>query len=166
METQTQSRKGAVAGAPYAFNYWRDDSKSAWLDAAPEPEAAPFIGGVKYQYVQTVPNYYHPRDIHNDKYAPYSAQIECGRDYLVGRDCPMDKFLREHRSALTAWQKDAYQWAIRNAYYRLVFTLHGNDWQVYVRGDCVVFALPHQDAGGERHYVSNNGRSKILVNVD
>jgi len=39
-------------------------------------------------------------------------------------------------------------------------------WRVYLRGEYVEFALPHQDHGGEKHYVTKDGKTKVLVNVD
>jgi len=155
-------RKTAIEGRPYVFEYWDADSAEHWKDCAPEPEPAPRLPGVPY--VEIVPNYRHPG--HRDKYASFAASIASGKSYMVGKDVPDAAFIKSHRSPLTAWQREAFAWAQRNPYYRLRFTLGRCEWEVYSRGEYVELALPHQDAGGERHYISQNGRSKILVNVD
>jgi coproporphyrinogen III oxidase len=40
------------------------------------------------------------------------------------------------------------------------------DWAIYRRGKYVNFSLPHQDAGGERDYISRDGRKRVLINID
>ena len=40
------------------------------------------------------------------------------------------------------------------------------EWHVYVRGEYVSFELPFHDAGGERLYISQDGRTKVHVDED
>lgn len=39
-------------------------------------------------------------------------------------------------------------------------------WCIHWRGEYCLFGLPHHDAGGERHWISNDAKTKILINVD
>jgi len=47
-------------------------------------------------------------------------------------------------------------------------TLRNNrlEYDCYWRGEYCVISLPHHDAGGERTWITRDGKSKILVNVD
>ena len=40
------------------------------------------------------------------------------------------------------------------------------DYDCYWRGEYCVISLPHHDAGGERSWITRDGKSKTLVNVD
>ncbi|OQY99635.1 MAG: hypothetical protein B6D41_01000 [Chloroflexi bacterium UTCFX4] len=104
--------------------------------------------------------------------------IESGKSYLVGKDVPTNKFIREHTSRLTAWQSLAALWAIENPSQQLI--VETSDWvraprRCYVicarafgdPNDAVVeIGLPHHDAGGERHWISHDCKTRVLVNVD
>lgn len=100
------------------------------------------------------------------EYGFWNKIIECGRSYMVGTGTPMKEYLSSHSSPLSKWQKLAYDWAIQNPGLILEVETKTHDWQVYLRGEYVEFALPHQDRGGERHYVTRDGKNKVLVNVD
>lgn len=95
----------------------------------------------------------------------WSRIIESGKSYMVG-DIPTSQYLKRYSSSLSDWQQLAYKWALANPD-KILFvetkTLH---WRVYLRGEYVEFALPHQDHGGERYYVTKDGKTKVLVNVD
>lgn len=101
-----------------------------------------------------------------DVYGVWDKILESGRDYLVGASIPMDQFIREHRSPLNAWQKVAYAWAKANPTKVLCIENSRYEWTVRVRGEFVELGLPHQDHGGEKHWVSKDGKTKILINVD
>jgi hypothetical protein len=116
-----------------------------------------------YPTMATYENYY---ATHSDEYGTWDRSIAAGKSYLVGDTQTLAEFIRTHRSSLSAWQKLAYQWALENPTKKLVIDTGRHEWHVYKRGEFVEFGLPHQDKGGERHYISNNGKSKILVNVD
>jgi hypothetical protein len=91
--------------------------------------------------------------------------IESGKSYMVG-DMPTQEYLRKFSSPLSKWQKLAYVWAIENPDSILDVETSSHEWQVYTRGEYVEFSLPHQDKGGERNYVTRNGKTKVLVNED
>jgi hypothetical protein len=117
-----------------------------------------------YTYsAHTERNYYAD---HPEHALGYDYILESGRSYMVGTETPMPEYLRTHRRPMRTWQKLAYQWCMANPDRTLVLRSDRHEWNVYKRGDCVEFGLPHQDLGGERHYVSQTGSSMILVNVD
>jgi hypothetical protein len=117
-----------------------------------------------FVFVSVYDNYYLDID---DKYNKWDKAIESGKSYLVGDSQDTKTFLHKHTSYLNGWQKLAYQWAIENPGNKLVINNNNRfEWEVYVRGEYVTFGLPHQDMGGERHYICKNGKSKVLINVD
>jgi hypothetical protein len=100
------------------------------------------------------------------EYGFWEKMMECGRSYMVGTGTPMKEYLRSHSSPLSKWQKLAYDWALQNPNSILEVETKTHDWQVYLRGEYVEFALPHQERGGEKHYVTRDGKTNVLVNVD
>jgi len=105
------------------------------------------------------------RYLEQDEFWFWKRIIESGKSYMVG-DIPTSKYLRDYSSSLSKWQKAAYMWAIENSNEILVVETKTHHWRVYQRGEYVEFALPHQEHGGERNYVTRNGKTKVLVNVD
>ncbi len=101
-----------------------------------------------------------------DPAGTWTDALECGRSYLVGESVPMSRFMQTHRSRLVDWQKVAFAWCRANPSQMLIMEDGKQDWQIYARGDHVEFVLPYHDAGGERAYITKDGRSKILINVD
>jgi len=151
------------------FAYWDPAVELAWKAQAPDPPKLPRIvgrqrGWQSYVPISARPNSRTPCLDPEDR--TFKWKLDMGRSYMVGRDTPMSAYIRSHRSPVTAWQKIAYAWALANPFYKLKITMPGRKWEVYAEGDYVMFALPYHDAGGERHYVSANGRSKVLINVD
>lgn len=100
------------------------------------------------------------------EYGFWNKMIECGRSYMVGTGTPMKEYLSSHSSALSKWQKVAYEWALQNPDSILEVDTKTHHWRVYLRGEYVEFALPHQSFGGEKNYVTKDGKKKVLVNVD
>ena len=100
------------------------------------------------------------------KYGSWEKALESGRSYLCGESTPMGQFLKAHTSSLNWWQKMAYAWCIVNPSKKLVLISKKLEWSIYKRGEYVEFGLPHQDKGGEKHWISQNGKSRVLVNVD
>jgi len=142
------------------FMYWDAGAEARWRSFnSPRPlfPRIPGVSGVR-------PNSRAPGVW--DKPYTWEKMLECGRSYMVGSSVPMGEFIKRHKSSLTDWQKLAYAWAVENPLWRLQVETPGREWEINTEGEYIVFALPHQDAGGERHYITNNGRSKVLVNVD
>jgi len=98
----------------------------------------------------------------------WDAAVESGRSYLVGIETPMKEFLRRHTSSMSEWQKLAYDWCLANPNSRLVLksAKPSFEYHAYKRGEYVEIGLPHQEAGGEKHWISRDGKRKVLVNVD
>jgi len=101
-----------------------------------------------------------------DDYTTWDAIIEAGRSYMVGSKTPMDEYLRSHSSNLTLWQRMAYDWCKANPNQRLVVENARYEYHVYLRGEFVEIGLPYHGQGGERHWVTRDGKRKVLVNVD
>jgi hypothetical protein len=101
-------------------------------------------------------------------YGTWDKALEAGRSYLVGNAVPWSQFLRTHASALTGWQRMAYRWCLANPSLQLVCkaTLRSRIYHVMKRGDYVEIGLPFHDYGGEKHWISRDGKTKVLVNVD
>jgi hypothetical protein len=96
----------------------------------------------------------------------FDAALEAGKRYMVGADVPTDRFMRQSRSPLTAWQKKAFEWARQHPDLRMSVEANGRHWEINMRGDYVEFVLPYHDAGGERAYITQDGRSKFHINED
>jgi hypothetical protein len=113
----------------------------------------------------TKANQWYGRD---DAYGTWEKSIDCGRSYLVGREVPTASFLATHTSKMQPWQKLIFHWVVANP--SLCLVLESFDRSLYytvsLRGEYVEFGLPHQDQGGEKHWVSRDGLNRVLVNVD
>ena len=95
--------------------------------------------------------------------------IEGGKSYLVGRDVPTKKFLSTHSSTIsTAWMWLAVQLVTLDP----TLEIHAHhdrprlDYVIRRMGEFVLIGLPHQDAGGEKHWITRDLKRKVLVNVD
>jgi len=101
-----------------------------------------------------------------DGWGKWEAILDAGRRYMVGASTTMAEYLRHHRSPLQFWQKLAYRYCMENPDTKLVITTKDYQWEIYKRGEFVEFGVPHHDMGGEMHYISRNGLSKVKVNQD
>ena len=101
-----------------------------------------------------------------DTYSVWDKAIECGRSSLVGTNVPLNTFIRQHCSQLNQWQQLAYLFVRQNPGLTLILRDKRQYWMVYERGEYVEFNLPHQDLGGEKTYISRDGKSKIKINQD
>ena len=115
--------------------------------------------------VSTRPNQWVGRE---DKYGVWDIAVDSGRSYLVGKDVPLRSFLSTHTSKLRPWQRLAFRWALANPNQCLQIETfdRGLYWTVEKRGEYVEFGLPHQSQGGEKHWISRDGQTQVLVNVD
>lgn len=150
------------------FAYWPVQAEAQWKAAnVPQPESPDLKLRDKYGFphgfAEVRPNSYAAIE---SEYRKWDKAIEGGKDYMVGDSQDMETFIRTHRSALTAWQKIAYAWATANPFYKLDVRIGRNEWSIYQRGEYVDFYLPHHDAGGEKSYISRDGKTKVLINVD
>jgi len=115
--------------------------------------------------VSTRPNQWVARE---DKYGVWDIAVDSGRSYLVGTNVPLHSFLSSHTSYLRPWQRIAFRWALANPNQCLLLETfdRGLYWTVEKRGEYVEFGLPHQSQGGEKHWISRDGQTQVLVNVD
>jgi hypothetical protein len=101
-----------------------------------------------------------------DDYVGWDKSIEGGKGYLVGESVPTATFLQTHRSSCKPWQQRVFEYCKANP--RELVSLRNNrlEYDCYWRGEYCVISLPHHDAGGERSWITRDGKSKILINVD
>jgi hypothetical protein len=84
-------------------------------------------------------------------------------------ECPdVREFQRVNTSSLNEWQRLAYEWSMANPSRMLVLssTKPRLIYHIAKRGEYVEFGLPHHCHGGEKYWVSRNGKTKVLINVD
>lgn len=174
------------------FAYWGEAAEAEWrAKAPPKPEAHGLRNGLFPMKADMRPNQnavLHRGD--QAHYATWEGAIAAGKSYLVGESVPTAEFIAKHRSPLTDWQKQAYRWCMENPYWSLLVSHAGKDWVIsaVVRESTspldvllftmaameppevpigyVVFRLPHHDAGGEKSYVTRDGKTKVLVDDD
>ena len=99
----------------------------------------------------------------------WERSLASGRSYLVGESMTRPAFLRSHRSSCTLWQQLAclVAWQRPQVTINVACDFPPLDYDVYWRGEYVEIALPHQDHGGEKHWIARHPfKTKILVNVD
>lgn len=100
--------------------------------------------------------------------SPYgwTESLELGRSYMVGVHRSMKDYMRMYKKPMVPWQQRAYQWALENPTSILTVTEDGYEWEIEAQAEYVIFALPFQGAGGERHYISRDGERMYCVNLD
>lgn len=112
-----------------------------------------------------------------DDYRDWYASVEAGKSYLVGRSMNMAEYLKRYTSPIREeWSKMAYLWARQNPGHSLFidssrkdvhgFSVGGLTWRIGERGDYVEFSLPCHDSGGEKAWISRDGKTRLLVNED
>lgn len=108
----------------------------------------------------------------------WETLIEVGKAYLVGDKITTKEFVRRHTTRLVTWQGFAVVWALENPKQQL--TVESSAWhqgpdRCYVirargfadpSGPCVEIGLPYHGQGGERHWITRNAKTRVLVNVD
>ena len=102
------------------------------------------------------------------KHGNWEVALESGRSYLVGSGVSLREFVRKHSSALSGWQRVAYAWCVANPDQCLVLNSRSprRIYEIKKRGEYVEIGLPHHEHGGEKHWISRDGKTKTLVNVD
>jgi hypothetical protein len=102
------------------------------------------------------------------EYGTWEKALDVGRSYLVGATVPMPEFQRVYTSSLNEWQCLAFEWCMANPSRMLVFTSPRPRliYHIAKRGEYVEIGLPHHCHGGEKYWVSRNGKTKVLINVD
>lgn len=112
-----------------------------------------------------------------DVYRDWDTMVAAGKSYLVGQLTRMDTYLRQYTSPIKEpWMTLAYLWARQNPACHLEidsshrdahgFREGGSVWNIGERGDYVQIVLPVQDCGGEKHWISRDGKSRLLVGED
>lgn len=101
-----------------------------------------------------------------DHYADWDKSIEGGKGYLVGESVPTATFLKTHRSSCKPWQQKVFEYCKAHPQETVNLRNTRFEYDCYWRGEYCVISLPHHDAGGERTWITRDGKSKILINVD
>lgn len=109
-------------------------------------------------------NAYHKME--DDKYRSWDKSVETGHSYLVGRSMTREEFLASHTSRLSAWMQLAFHLCVMQPEKCLRLVGPRLEWLVYARGEYVTFSLPYHDHGGEKDWISVDGKTKVLINVD
>lgn len=159
-DTQTATRLGLPA---YVFDYWDTEHVSRWIEQAGDRPEPPMIEGLA---VSVMPN--HNAANEERRQWDWASALECGKSYLVGDSMRMKQFIESHTTRLIGWKPAVWQWCMDHPAWRLEFNMAGNYWvcAASTGGDYVTFGLPHHGRGGERHWISRDGKNMILVNVD
>lgn len=125
---------------------------------------SPWTGGYHFKVKD---NPYLGEGWEKDDWATFEAAAAGGKDYLVGERLTMPEYLKKHSSALTGWLQLAYRWAQENPTQMLVADNRtSREYHIVKRGDHVEISLPHQDMGGEKAWISRDGRTRLLINED
>lgn len=126
-----------------------------------------------YQWAKIYPSWFYMNkaffsgaNAFQDDFEKFENMLAAGKSYLYGENMPMEGYLKKAKSSLTEWQKFAFEFCINNPSITLHFSFFKTEWKVYKRGEYVNFSLPFHDKGGEKDYVSLNGKTKYLINVD
>ena len=101
-----------------------------------------------------------------DDYANWNKSIAGGKSYLVGEAISTETFLKTHRSSCKLWQQNVFAYCKAHPHETVNLRNRRFDYDCYWRGEYCVISLPHHDVGGERSWITRDGKSKILVNVD
>jgi hypothetical protein len=80
----------------------------------------------------------------------------------------MAEFQRVYTSSLNEWQRLALKWCMANPSRMLILTSTRPRliYHIAKRGEYVEIGLPHHCHGGEKYWVSRNGKTKVLINID
>ncbi|HEY0943932.1 MAG TPA: hypothetical protein VGD81_01650 [Opitutaceae bacterium] len=116
--------------------------------------------------VDVSPNEYARPDRMDDPFRKWDNILESGRSYLVGEQVPMESFIRTHRTSLRPWQKVAVAFCRSNPDQALHIENARLCWVFRSRGEFVELGLPYHDSGGEKYWVSRDGVTRILIDVD
>jgi hypothetical protein len=101
-----------------------------------------------------------------DDYANWNKRIAGVKSYLVGEAISTETFLKTHRSSCKLWQHNVFGYCKAHPHETVNLRNRRFDYDCYWRGEYCVISLPHHDAGGERSWITRDGKSKTLVNVD
>lgn len=101
-----------------------------------------------------------------DRYVTWDAALACGKSYMVGDRQTTEEFLRGHTTVLSPWQRAVYSFLKQRPDASVSRPGRRIEWCCYCRGEYVRFDIPHHDRGGEKGYISRDGRTKVLINVD
>lgn len=101
-----------------------------------------------------------------DDYANWNKSIAGGKSYLVGEAISTETFLKTHRSSCKLWQQNVFAYCKAHPHETVNLRNRRFDYDCYWRGEYCVISLPHHDAGGEQSWITRDGKSKTLVNVD
>lgn len=103
---------------------------------------------------------------YTDEWGAWGTIMKLGRSYMVGEETPWPVALKRLSSNLTTWQQIAARIAWDHPEISIEIDNDQYNWVVCRRGEYIDLGLPHQDHGGEKNWVTRDGRRRVLVNVD
>ena len=96
----------------------------------------------------------------------WNKSIESGKSYLCGNEMPTEKFITSHTKPLTEWQAKAFQYCKSNPSRQLKIESKTHKYKIHWTVNFCTISLPHQTFGGEKTWISQDGKNKVLVNLD
>ena len=110
--------------------------------------------------------YERPERIATDEYRTWEAEIDSGWSYITGTNYPRERYVKEQTTAMVKWHRLAFAYCMEHPREMIEVVSDRRHWTVKRRGEYVSFCLPHQDFGGDRTWVSRDGKTKVLVDID
>ena len=97
----------------------------------------------------------------------WDQAIEGGKSYMYGSDKPTKEYIRKYSSTLSAiWMKLAYQLAMLDTTIEIHLRSQRLAYHVYKVGEYVEFRLPYHGQGGEKSYITKDGKRKVQTDQD
>ena len=79
----------------------------------------------------------------------------------------MATFIKKHQSPLAPkWQRLAFEFCRANPMKELSIGNSRLEYTIHWRGEYCCISLPHHDRGGEKSWITKDGKTKVLINVD
>ncbi len=138
-----------------------DHIRKALYDAARQAgySITPFIKDVSFQrWVTSTPCL-----------GVWEPTVDQGWSYLYGKDRPRKDYLRKYTSPISqVWMRLAVRMAQLDPTMKFVFINEHRrlQYEVYDLGEYVEIRLPHHDMGGEKTWVTKDGKTRLCIDVD
>lgn len=92
--------------------------------------------------------------------------VESSRNWMVGKEWELSRFIKTHTRSMQPWQKLAFIWAMNHPDMILEIESDRFAWQVYMMGEYVEFFMPDHGKGGEKIFISRTGKTMLWVGKD
>ena len=91
-----------------------------------------------------------------DQWCKFEEALKSGLDYLG----------RQPKSKVNPMLKPFVDYCFKNPDIRICIETKNRDYEIYKRGEFVNISLPHHCRGGEKDWITKDGITQYLVNVD